>query len=147
MNKRKSVNDIDLTKVVNNAPSSPTSKVAIFDHLTPNQSKLLQQTKEFQRENNYAFCWTKNQDILLKETADARPIKINSTQDLERLRVNILSSTISDSNDPDINFPAPPSAGFSYRGAAWRGMRGGFRGSRGGPILRPRSQSNKKNSD
>lgn len=168
MSKRKGLSDVDLSRIIAYDQSSSASiKLAIFDHLTPKQSQLLRQAKTFQRENNFAYCWTKKQEILLRETPDSRVIKIKSAYDLERLKILPQSSSLSFSNTiqvgEDANYPSLPSdtmnfstlppgglPGLSSVRGAWRGGQRGARGgsasqrSRGGPNTRSRSQSDKK---
>ena len=146
MSKRKGLRDVDLSKLVTCDQSSLTSKrLAIFDHLTPMQSQLFRQAKMFQSENNFAYCWTKNQEILIKQTPFSKVIKIKSAYDLERLLDGENANSSSPSSATE-NFSTLP---LNLRGA-WRGGQRGARGgsasqrSRGGPTTRSRSQSDKK---
>lgn len=159
MKNKRNLSDVDLAKVVDvdesSESSSSTVRVSIFDHLTPNQTKLLQQAKEFQKANNYAFCWTKNQEILLKETPNSRVKKIKSESDLQALKGNILSSTLDEPGhsgsvmiDGPPSFPPPQFQPVQGLRGAWR-SRGQSRGryvtnDRSGPNTRLRASLNPK---
>lgn len=68
----------------------------ILDHLTPNIQRLLAETKVYQRQQNYRFCWVKNFVVLLRENEHSDIIRVTSYKDLEKLRQagnTLLSST------------------------------------------------------
>jgi len=156
MKNKKNLNSVDLTKVVDaDEPSTSTIRVSLFDHLTPNQAKLLQQAKAFQKVNNYSYCWTKNQEILLKEKPSSRVKIIKSPKDLQVLKTNILSSTLDNEDDNNImNGPQslpPPMQSMQGQRGSWRGQpRGRWvtnnsrGGARTGPNTRARSSQNSK---
>ena len=160
MKKKKEINKVDLRKLVSTACVDDV-RLEIFDHLTPKQQELLRQTKIFQRENNFAFCWVKNQVILLREVEDGKIIRIKSQHDLDELKgkfSNFCDLTESysypDSRHP-LMFPSPesnwgrgsyrggPYRGGSYRGGSYRG--GSYRGEsqRNGPRTRSKSSNDK----
>ena len=58
----------------------------ILDHLTPNIQRLLAETKVYQRQQNYRFCWVKNFVVLLRENEHSDIIHVTSYKDLEKLR-------------------------------------------------------------
>lgn len=81
---KKRMADIDLDDI----GLESSGKVGIFDHLTPNTQALFNKAKAFQKEHKYAFCWTKNSSILLKETSESNIIRITSPDVLRKLAQN-----------------------------------------------------------
>ena len=100
MEKKKGIKNVDLTKIISRFDSEFDGSVLdIFDHLTPKQQELLKQTKIFKRENNWAYCWVKNQAILLRRSNNSKISRIDSKKDLERLYID-------GSYDPNETFPS-----------------------------------------
>ena len=86
MDKKKKIKDVDISKIISRVNSEfDSSNLNIFEHLSPMQQDLLKQTKMFKRENNWAYCWVKNQTILLRQTHNSKIFRIDCTNDLERI--------------------------------------------------------------
>ena len=83
LKQKKEVNKIDLGRI--GLKMNPGKHIAIVEHLTPNQQELLRKTKAFQENNEYEFCWVKNQTILLRESSNSKIIRISTQHDLEKL--------------------------------------------------------------
>jgi hypothetical protein len=67
-------------------PAESTMHYAgIYDHLTPKQQKLLADTKKFKSDNDYKFCWIKNNTIFLRKTENSQPIMIKEQCNLDTL--------------------------------------------------------------
>ena len=60
-------------------------EIAIFDHLTPKAQKLLYEAKKFKARCRFAYCWTKNNQVYLREHENSHTYKISDLQDLRRL--------------------------------------------------------------
>ena len=60
-------------------------EIAIFDHLTPKAQKLLYEAKEFKARCRFAYCWTKNNQVYLREHENSHTYRISDLQDLRRL--------------------------------------------------------------
>ena len=58
----------------------------ILDHLTPNIQRLLAETKVYQRQQNYRFCWVKNFVVVLCENEHSDIIRVTSYKDVGKLR-------------------------------------------------------------
>lgn len=67
-------------------------RVNIYDHLTPKAQMLFNQTKKFQMENNFKYCWTKNSTILLRESDDSDVIKVINHDVLQKLSTSFFTS-------------------------------------------------------
>ena len=80
--KTREISDVDLEKCL---PAESGNSMKIFEHLTPKQQDLLKRAKHFQKENNYQFCWVRNQKILLRECEENNLIHVASMEVLQRL--------------------------------------------------------------
>lgn len=63
-------------------------KIRIFNHLTPRLQELLHSAKIFQAQESYKFCWAKGTAVFLRKTENAKPIRLNTAEDLEQLRIH-----------------------------------------------------------
>ena len=61
------------------------SRIGLPNHLTPKTQQILSDAKRFKERYQYSYCWTKNSTVFLRKTADSRPLKITSQNDLARL--------------------------------------------------------------
>ena len=86
MSKRRELRNVNLKNVVSCTEALDNPQLAIYDHLTPRKQELLKQAKALQREKEFAYCWVKNSNILMRESASSRTIRINSTADLDKLK-------------------------------------------------------------
>ena len=59
--------------------------VRLVDHLTPKMQKLFVDAKAFKERYQYSFCWAKNGSILLRKSADSRPLKVRNAEHLAEL--------------------------------------------------------------
>ncbi|KXJ07314.1 hypothetical protein AC249_AIPGENE23731 [Exaiptasia diaphana] len=75
MANKKNLGSLDLESI----NISSTGKILILDHLTPRAQELYHKAKVFKKENDYAFCWTKNGDVLLKQFEDSKIIKVTDS--------------------------------------------------------------------
>ena len=66
-------------------PNADLSRVLIVEHLTPNVQNLLFETKQYQKQHNFKFCWVRNFNIYLRKTEDSDQISIRCSRDLEKL--------------------------------------------------------------
>ena len=66
-------------------PNADLSRVLIVEHLTPNVQNLLFETKRYQKQHNFKFCWVRNFNIYLRKTEDSDQISIRCSRDLEKL--------------------------------------------------------------
>ena len=73
--------DLDLATVF------PTSKILLFDHLTPKMQDFLQSCKRYQKDQGFKFYWVKNSSIYLRKNEACNPIPIKSYEDLDRLEL------------------------------------------------------------
>ena len=125
MSRRSELKNVDLGKF----GIKETGRIRIYDHLTPKTQSLFNRAKTFQKENNYTYCWTKNSNVLLKETEDSNIIRVTSIDVLGRLESK-------DHTTPDFSqMPHglfPPGVFTSGRGAASPGY---------GRDSRPRTRS------
>lgn len=72
--------------VTNGSPSSQQSnRIRIYEHLTPRSQQLFKEAKDFQRTNDFKYCWTKNSNIFLKEDDDSKIIKVTSAEMLQTM--------------------------------------------------------------
>lgn len=132
MSKRKDLKDVNLQNIVSSEDHDDDSstKILIFDHLTPKKQDLLKKAKSVQREIGYAFCWVKNSQILMREDNRSRVIKINNEADLERLNPSIAPTTNGWMFPPHQQMPfGHPVASYSGRGVLTRSAgrgRGGY---------------------
>lgn len=88
MGHKKEASKIDVNDVIGHGfGSSPqeNTRVKIFDHLTPRAQEILRKAKQFQKDNDYKYCWTTNSVIYLKEDDDSRAVKITSMDILDTL--------------------------------------------------------------
>ena len=58
----------------------------VFDHLTPKTQVLFNEAKKFQKEYSYKFCWTKNSNVLLKESEFTNLVRVTNRDVLENLK-------------------------------------------------------------
>lgn len=135
LDKKKKIKDVDITKIISRVDSEfDSSNLNIFEHLTPMQQDLLKQTKIFKRENNWAYCWVKNQTILLRQTHNSKIFRIACTKDLERIAA--VGPYDADESFPSLSTQTRGS-GLSSRGIG----RGSYRGGTGrGTRTRSRSR-------
>lgn len=61
------------------------SNVRLVDHLTPKTQKLFIDAKAFKERYQYSFCWAKNGSVLLRKSADSRPLKVKNAGHLAEL--------------------------------------------------------------
>lgn len=61
---------------------SSSNIIFINEHLSYETRSLFHKVREFRKENNYKFAWTKNQHIYLRKTVDTKSIRIKSASDL-----------------------------------------------------------------
>lgn len=83
MSQRNEITKIDLDNI--GAETALNGKIGIYDHLTPRTQKLFAKAKEFQKEHNYSFCWTKNSSVLLKASSESKVIRVTSIDVLSNL--------------------------------------------------------------
>ena len=139
ISKRKNLKDVNLQNIVSceDHDDDSSTKILIFEHLTPKKQDLLRKAKSVQREIGYAFCWVKNSQILMREDGGSRLIKINNEADLERLNSSIAPATNGCMFPPHQQMPfGHPVASYSGRGMLTRTGRG-----RGGYNTRNRAAS------
>ncbi|KXJ21059.1 hypothetical protein AC249_AIPGENE4365 [Exaiptasia diaphana] len=110
-------NNIDLEDI---GLTKSTGKIGIYEHLTPSTQALFNKAKIFQK-NKYAFCWTKNSNIFLKESQDSVVIRVTSPEVLENM---VNDASISET--PGIS----PGASMSFNTRSFRSR------GRGGPRTR-----------
>ena len=123
-----------------------SSYIAIYEHLTPKQQVLLKQTKAYQKQNNFAYCWVKNQTILLREHHNSKILRISNSSDFDKL---IWNPTIESTLAPATTVTTGPRAGRgralggNHRGGVGRGNTGPMQafGSGNRPITRSTSVS------
>lgn len=129
LSKRKEVNNIDFDKIGLPVDTERSSYIAIYEHLTPKQQVLLKQAKTYQKQNNFAYCWVKNQTILLREHHNSKILRISKSSDLDRL---IWNPTFEPTFTPATTATTSPLPG---RGRALRGNhRGGVGRGKIGPM-------------
>ncbi|XP_028516853.1 uncharacterized protein LOC114575679 [Exaiptasia diaphana] len=124
MSCRSEANNIDLEDI---GLTKSTGKIGIYEHLTPNTQDLFNKAKIFQKENKYAFCWTKNSNIFLKESEDSVVIRVTSPEVLENMV-----------NDASISETAgiSPGASMSFNQRGGPNTRSFRSRGRGGPRTR-----------
>ena len=84
MNRKKEaarVNVFDIT----GASSQIRTRIQILDHLTPRSQEIFKKAKEFQNNNEYKYCWTKNSVIYLKKDNESATIRVTGTDVLDNL--------------------------------------------------------------
>lgn len=115
MSCKSEINKIDLEKI---GLTKSTGRIGIYDHLTPNTQALFNKAKIFQKDNNYAFCWTKNSTVLMKEFEDSDVIRVTSPEILENLNSNAFGPFEPSSVPPGIpsrGRPCTRSSGYRTR--------------------------------
>lgn len=80
---RKRIPDLDLTRI--GLPNSDVNNIKIFDHLTPKTQLLFNKAKSFKKDHGYAYCWTKNSTVLLRESDSSSIIRVTGMDVLEKL--------------------------------------------------------------
>ena len=58
-----------------------TTRISMFDHLTPSLQSLLYETKRYKTSKGYKFCWARNSQIYLRKSDDTGVIRHWSHQD------------------------------------------------------------------
>ena len=130
MAKRKETRNVDLKKVIPDfIQQADNIFISLSEHLTPRKQALLNTAKLFQKELNYAYCWVKNGNILLRENQNGKVIRVENQETLDNLKPSASPSP------SDAGFSGFPSSPFS----AGRG-RGQPRG-RGTGYMGPRTRS------
>lgn len=81
MKNKKNIGSINL----DDTNFSAKGRIGIYDHLTPTTQNLFHEAKVFQKDNNYAFCWTKNGEVLLRKSDDSRIIRVTDSSVLAGL--------------------------------------------------------------
>jgi regulator of replication initiation timing len=64
---------------------SSSTRIFINEHLSFETRLLFHKAREFRKENDYKFVWTKNQHVYLRKSEDTKAIKIESTNDLKAI--------------------------------------------------------------
>lgn len=139
MSCRKEIINIDLETI---GLVKSTGKIGIYDHLTPNTQALFNKAKIFQKENKYAFCWSKNSNVFLKESEESEVIRVTCSEVLEKLGNNVSVSetaSVSPVLAPSFNRRGEPKTrSFGYsRGREGPRTRSSY--SRGGSLQLPES--------
>ena len=70
----------------NNRKFNGQSKIFVNELLTPQEKKLLYETKTFARNNGYKFAWHTKGHIHLKQNENTIPIIIKTYQQLESIK-------------------------------------------------------------
>ena len=60
-------------------------RTSMFPHLPPKLQDLLHQTKKFQTDFDFKYCWAKSTAIFLGKFDQSRIYRVTSTDDLRRL--------------------------------------------------------------
>lgn len=63
----------------------PAMNLFLSDHLTPNNKLLLKLTREFKKEHNYAYVWTRDCKIFLRKNEHCKTVLITDASVLKRL--------------------------------------------------------------
>ncbi|CAH2086329.1 unnamed protein product [Euphydryas editha] len=66
----------------------PKKPIFISETLTQNTKKLFYLARNFQKNYNYAFCWTSRGIIYIRKNEKSPQIKITTEADLEKLRIS-----------------------------------------------------------
>ncbi|CAB4042716.1 Hypothetical predicted protein [Paramuricea clavata] len=62
-----------------------TTRISMFDHLTPRLQNLLYETKRYKTSKGYKFCWARNSQVYLRKSENTGVIRIKTPQDLTNL--------------------------------------------------------------
>jgi hypothetical protein len=65
-----------------------TTRISMFDHLTPRLQNLLYEAKRFKTTKGYKFCWARNNQIYLRKSDYTGVIRIKTLQVLANLNEN-----------------------------------------------------------
>lgn len=81
-NRKNSKGKLSTSDLPNMESDSTSKPVYIGDHLTPRVKTLFYRAREFAKENNYAFCWTANGRVQLREREGIKSIWIRDEEQL-----------------------------------------------------------------
>lgn len=66
--------------------SGPSNNIFIHEHLTPKNKLLLNRSREYKTEHNYAFVWVRDCKILMRKSESSPIIRISGEADLHKLK-------------------------------------------------------------
>ena len=67
-------------------PTAEVNRIMIYSHLTPRLQELLHAAKVHQNTHHYKWCWAKGIAIFLRKTDTSTAIRLESLDDLSKLR-------------------------------------------------------------
>ena len=83
LSKRRNINHLLPTNC--GFQSENDMRISIF-HLMPRLQELLYLAKSFKQQGRYKYCWAKDTTIFLRKSDSSRVIRLNTVQDLQKLR-------------------------------------------------------------